>query len=325
MTTLATGGSINVVVKDNGIIQLATNGGLGSVVVTPTGGSATTTNFGPDAQRRSFGPFSEGASAVLSNLTCANFDYEASSGFDSGSPLSIIVAGTPATLTNPLLQTTNSVNDYTQISSQNKSAGANASADHIAYPDNVTSSDLTGFVDIGITSSAFAQAAYTVTGANEAYLFGSAPSGASKSGSLVIATDSTGTNNNIDFYVGGFSKAKTAYSARFLGSNGLFQVKEGLSWMGKVISANGATVTYTLAAKLNYAYITTSAASLAFTLPAGAAAIDGLLVTIVTDTSVATLTWASTGTTFIGAPAASVANTPMRMIYDHASLKWYPA
>jgi|SRR6476646_801100 len=240
--------------------------------------------------------------------------------------LTILAAGSSAgtTLTNPLIQATHTVNNFTQAAIQNKSAGVSSSSDHIAYPDN-NANDLTGFADMGMTSSGFADAAYTVTAANEAYLFASAPSGASKSGSLVVATDSTGTNNNIEFYVGGFNKAKGAYSARFVGSNGLFQVAEGISYLSKVISANGATVTYTLAAKKNYAYITTTAASLAFTLPAGAAAIDGLLVTIVTDTSVPTLTWASTGTTFVGAPVASVANTPIRMIYDHASLKWYPA
>lgn len=240
--------------------------------------------------------------------------------------LTILAAGSTAgtTLTNPLIQATNTVNNFTQAAIQNMSSGASASSDHIAYPNNNTN-DLTGFVDMGMTGSGFADAAYTVTGQNEAYLFGSAPSGASKSGSLVIATDSTGTNNNIDFYVGGFNKAKTAYSARILGSNGLFQVAEGLGNLSKSIVANGATVTYTVPAKKNYVYLTTTAASLAFTLPAAAAAIDGLLVTVVTDTSVATLTWASSGATFVGAPTASTANTPIRMIYDHASLKWYPA
>lgn len=240
--------------------------------------------------------------------------------------LNILSAGSPAgtTLTNPLIQATTSVNNFTQSSIQNMNAGASSSSDHIAYPNNNTN-DLTGFADMGMTSSAFADAAYTVTGQNEAYLFGSAPSGAAKSGSLVLATDSTGTNNNIDFYVGGFNKAKTAYSARILGTNGLFQVAEGLALSGKSIVNNGATTTYTVAAKKNYAYLTTTAASIAFTLPAAAAAIDGLLVTVVTDTSVAALTWASAGATFVGAPTASTANTPMRMIYDHASLKWYPA
>lgn len=240
--------------------------------------------------------------------------------------LNIQSAGSPAgtTLTNPLIQATTSVNNFTQSSIQNMNAGASSSSDHIAYPNNNTN-DLTGFADMGMTSSAFADAAYTVTGQNEAYLFGSAPSGAAKSGSLVLATDSTGTNNNIDFYVGGFNKAKTAYSARILGTNGLFQVAEGLALSGKSIVNNGATATYTVAAKKNYAYLTTTAASLAFTLPAAAAAIDGLLVTVVTDTSVAAITWASAGATFVGAPTASTANTPMRMIYDHANLKWYPA
>lgn len=228
------------------------------------------------------------------------------------------------TLTNPMIQATNSVNNFTQIALQNKSAGTSASSDHIAYPDNNTN-DLTGFADMGMTSSGFTDAAYTVTAANEAYLFGSAPSGVSKSGSLVFATDSTGTNNNLDFYVGGFNKAKTAFSLRILGSNGMLQMAEGTAQLAKSIVANGATTTYTVPAKKSYIYMTTTAASLAFTLPAGAAALDGLCLTIVTDTTVPTITWASTGTTFVGAPTATVANTPIRMIYDHASLKWYPA
>ncbi len=233
-------------------------------------------------------------------------------------------AGAGTTLTNPLIQAVGNVNNFTQSSIQNLSAGVSASSDHIAYPNNNTN-DLTGFADMGITSSGFADAAYTVTGQNEAYFFASAPSGASKSGSLVLATDSTGTNNNIDFYVGGFNKAKAAYSARIIGSNGLFQIAEGLALTGKTISANGATATYTVAAKKNYNYLTTTAVAIAFTFPAASASIDGLLVTVVTDIGVATLTFASAGATFVGAPAASVGNTPIRMIYDHASLKWYPA
>lgn len=231
-------------------------------------------------------------------------------------------AGAGTTLSDPLIRGVNSVNGFTQYGIQNLSAGTSSSSDHITYPDNNTN-DLTGFADMGMTSSGFADAAYTVTGQNEAYLFGSAPSGASKSGSLVLATDSTGTNNNIDFYVGGFNKAKTAYSARIVGSNGMLQVREGLSLLGKTIINNGATTTYTVAAKTNYVYMTTSAASMAFTLPAAAAAIDGLMITVVTNIAVATVTWASTGATFAGAPAASLANTPIRLIYDHATLIWY--
>lgn len=117
--------------------------------------------------------------------------------------LTINPAGTGTALTNPTLTATNSVNNFTQISIQNKTAGVNASADHIAYPDNNTN-DTTGFVDIGITSSSFSQAAYAITGANDAYLFGSAVSGAGKVGNLIIATDGTGSSNEIVFYTGGF-------------------------------------------------------------------------------------------------------------------------
>jgi len=46
---------------------------------------------------------------------------------------------------------------------------------------------------MGFTSQTYADASYTVTGQNEAYLFGSAPSGSGKTGNLVLATDSTGT------------------------------------------------------------------------------------------------------------------------------------
>jgi hypothetical protein len=240
----------------------------------------------------------------------------------------LTIAGTPATLTNPTLQATNSVNDYTQISIQNKSAGANASADLIAYPDNVTSSDLTGFADVGMTSSGFAQAAYTVTGQNEAYLFGSAPSGASKSGSLVIATDSTGTNNNIEFFVTGFNKAKTAYSARIKGTSGigagLTEIKEGLALTGKLLVANGAATTYTVPAKTNYVYLTSSAASLAFTFPQGNSGIDGIVITVCVSISIATVTWASTSATFVGAPASLVANVPVSFIYHSATTQWLP-
>jgi hypothetical protein len=113
------------------------------------------------------------------------------------------IAGTPTTLTNPSLQATNSVDNFTQISIQNKSATANSSADLIAYPNN-NANDTTGFADIGMTSSAFSQAAYAITGANDGYFFVSAVSGASKPGDMVIATDATGTSNQIIFFTGGF-------------------------------------------------------------------------------------------------------------------------
>lgn len=118
----------------------------------------------------------------------------------------INIGGTGTTLTAPALQATSSTNSFTQIANQNKSATTNSSADVICYPDNNTN-DTTGFVDIGVTSSAFSDPAYTITNPNDAYIFGSAVSGAGKLGNLILATDSTGSRNDIVFATGGFLAA----------------------------------------------------------------------------------------------------------------------
>ena len=123
----------------------------------------------------------------------------------------IILAGTGSALgglTNPLIEADGNVNNYIQTSIYNANNGNSASADFIAYPNNGT--DASGWIDLGITSNSFSQAAYSVTSQNEGYVFMSAPSGSGRSGNLVIATDSTGTSNSIEFYVGGFTQAKGA-------------------------------------------------------------------------------------------------------------------
>ena len=111
--------------------------------------------------------------------------------------------------TNPLFVMAGAANNYVQGYILNTTNGASASSDLIAYPSN--GSDAHGWVDIGITSPSYADATYTCTGGNEAYLFGSGPTGTSGTGNLVIATDNTGTANAIQMYTGGFTQAKTAY------------------------------------------------------------------------------------------------------------------
>lgn len=108
-------------------------------------------------------------------------------------------------ITEPTLIATANVNNWTQVSVQNFNTGANASADFIAYPDNTQLDDATGFIDVGITGSNYNQAAYSVTGPNDGYVFASARANSALGGSLVLATDSTGTKNDIKFFVGGFT------------------------------------------------------------------------------------------------------------------------
>jgi len=118
-----------------------------------------------------------------------------------------VYTGTSAPLggaTNPITGSTGSANNYIQTYIYNTFNGANSSADFSAYPNN--GNDASGWVDMGITSSTYNNSSYTTTGANEGYLLMSAPSGSGTTGNLVIATDSTGTSNAIQFYVGGFGK-----------------------------------------------------------------------------------------------------------------------
>ena len=76
MTTLAIGSSITLSVGDGGSVNVSTSGGLASVTVTPTVGAVSVVNLGPLAERRTLGPFTEGATAVVSNASCGALDYD---------------------------------------------------------------------------------------------------------------------------------------------------------------------------------------------------------------------------------------------------------
>lgn len=166
---------------------------LGSTVGVPYGGTGLVTlNAG-------YIPFGNGTSAIASN---ANLQF-------SSNVLQVGPGYQLGGTTNPLSAAVGSANGYVQSYVFNNSNTTSASADFVAYADN--SSDAHGWADIGFTSSTYADAAYTVTGPNEAYVFGSAPSGASTSGNLVYATDSTGTTNAHQWYVGGFGQAKNTW------------------------------------------------------------------------------------------------------------------
>jgi hypothetical protein len=108
--------------------------------------------------------------------------------------------------TNPVLGMILSANNYIQSYIYNPSNTALSSADIACYPSN--GSDANGWIDMGITSNAYSYSAYPITGRNEGYILMSAPGGSGTSGNLVFATDSTGSNNGIQFYTGGFSQAK---------------------------------------------------------------------------------------------------------------------
>lgn len=154
--------------------------------------------------------YGNGTSALNTNV---NFTYD-------GTTLLVGDSGGLAGATNPVISSVGGANNYVQSYIYNTTNDVNSSADFTAYPSN--GSDASGWVDMGITSLNFNQAAFSVTGPNEAYLFGSSPSTASTSvtGNLVYATDSYGSQNAHQWYVGGFSQSKSAWKMQ-LTSTGL--------------------------------------------------------------------------------------------------------
>lgn len=63
--------------------------------------------------------------------------------------------------------------------------------------------------------------------------------------------------------------------------------------------------------------------SMAFTLPAASADLDGMLITVVSMVGRGTVTWASSGATFTGAPTSLSANTAVTLQYHHALTRWF--
>ena len=115
---------------------------------------------------------------------------------------------TTASLTNPTLVVTTTKTDYAQIAFSNRSSHADASTDLILYSNNGT--DASGYIDMGITSSNFADPDFTITGKGDGYIFMvGADASATDLGNLVLATSNTGTQNKIIFAAGGLSSDDT--------------------------------------------------------------------------------------------------------------------
>lgn len=207
-------------------------------------GIGTYTSAGTTLSRTTVLASSNSGSAV--NFSAGNKDvfvtYPAGRSVNYESTGVYVLIGTGAPLagaTNPLIAASGASTGYVQQYIINTTNGTSSSADLVTYPSNGT--DAHGWADMGITSLAYADATYTVTGPNEAYLFGSAPSGAGTTGNLVLATDNTGSANAIQFYTGGFTQAKSAWKAQ-IDSTGLkatqVNATNGLIVNSKTVAAN---------------------------------------------------------------------------------------
>jgi hypothetical protein len=108
-----------------------------------------------------------------------------------------------AVLTNPVAVFQVSAADFAQIAFKNTSSSVDASTDFIAYTNN--GDDSSGYIDMGITSSNFADVDFTITGKGDGYIFVVGAEGGTDQGNLVFATGDTGTQNKIIFAAGGLA------------------------------------------------------------------------------------------------------------------------
>jgi hypothetical protein len=95
---------------------------------------------------------------------------------------------------------------------------------------------------------------------------------------------------------------------------------------GKTVNNNnvGASVTIP-AGQSYYAFTGTNVTTLTINYPAGSPSINGLEITVYFSAAVSVaLTLASTGATFVDAPATVAAKTRVSYIYDSASTQWLP-
>ena len=105
----------------------------------------------------------------------ANTTYLTKGYWGAGQGQTAATVETASGYTNAVSVWATTANDYAQLAFTNTSNNPNASTDFIAYTN--TGDDASGFIDLGITSSQFADPDFTITGANDGYLFMSAPRG----------------------------------------------------------------------------------------------------------------------------------------------------
>ena len=109
--------------------------------------------------------------------------------------------------TNPIAVFSTAASDYAQVAIKNTTNAPDSSTDLIIYASN--GSDSSGWIDMGITSPSFSDPSFTITGANDGYIFMEAPVGTDGDGNLVLATGSNGEHNHIVFAAGGLQSNNT--------------------------------------------------------------------------------------------------------------------
>ena len=221
--TSATYTAVTLLTGSAGVLTPFTSGSKDVFVTYPAGRSVYADGTDIIANNAALTPVASGGTGVAT-LTANYIPYgNGTSPYQSSANLAyngttlrvgstVLLAG----ITNPAIAGTGSVNDHLQNYVYNANSGTSASANYFAYTNNST--DAAGWGNFGYTSSTFNDAAYTVTGFNETYLFASALN-ASFTGNMVYATSSTGSANAHQWYVAGFNQVKGAYKMQLNAAN----------------------------------------------------------------------------------------------------------
>ncbi len=185
VASIQSGAAYNVMVANStntgvsfSTIDLSQAGAVGSSILgIANGGSGTSTIFTLGSV------VFAGASGVYSQNNASFF-------WDDSNTI-LYVGSNSGAFTNSRIDVGGSVNAYLQNNIMNASSGTSASSDWIATAD--TGTDSTNYVDIGINSSTYSDAAYTIGGALSSYVY-------ANGGTLTIGTQSA---QALIFFTGG--------------------------------------------------------------------------------------------------------------------------
>ena len=210
---------------NNGTLAAGTFSGIGSFSTLTTtgvsllGGNVVLTNGSPTNNNTTGALVIEGTggAAIGGNVNIGGQIFIGAGAQEAGLINATLVARGSSD-TGPGLQ-------YTQFALFNSTN--TGSTDFAAYPNNISADQAHGWVDMGITGDSYNDPNFTITKPNDSYLFGSGGN-ATVGGNLVLATDYTGSYNDIVVATGGFSSESEV--ARFHGNaatSGYLVLKQG--------------------------------------------------------------------------------------------------
>ena len=144
---------------------------------------------------------------------------------------------------NSVIQLNSSVGNYQQVVMQNISNGSSASSDYVAVAD--TGTDSANYIDMGINSSVYNDASFTITKALDGYLY-------VNGGNVAVGTQTSG--KNIIFHTGGTLAANLRAQITDYGlsintstiatsiTSGALVVNGGVGISSNIIVGNGAII-----------------------------------------------------------------------------------